>query len=118
MKVGDRADLVRSFSAADCAALAALTGDGGDGQHVPEPLLAAMISALLGMRLPGRGTNYLKQELHFAAPARLGQPVTARVTVTRLRPAQGLVDLHAGCTDAAGRMLCEGRALVRVPPQT
>ena len=118
MKVGDWAETLRTFTAADCAALVVLTGEGGDGVHVPEPLLAAMISTLLGTRLPGRGTNYLKQDLHFAAAARLGQPVTARVTVTRLRPAQGLVDLHACCADDAGRVLCEGRALVRVPPQT
>lgn len=118
MRVGDSAELVRSFTAADYAALALLTGDGGDGIHVPEPLLAAMISTLLGTRLPGPGTNYLKQDLRFLAQARLGQPVTARVTVTRLRPAQGLVDLQASCIGADGALICEGRALVLIAPQT
>lgn len=115
MRTGDHVELVRTFTAADCAALRALTGDGGDGAHVPEPLLAALISTLLGTRLPGRGTNYLKQELRFAAPAPLGRPVTARVTITRLRPEKGLLDLHATCTDAEGALICEGRALVRAP---
>lgn len=115
LAVGDWAEIQRVFTAVDAAALAALTGDGGDGVRVPEPLLAALFSTLLGTRLPGPGTNYLKQDLHIAAPALLGQPVTARVTVTRLRPQQRLVDLHTRCTGPQGALICEGRALVLVP---
>lgn len=36
---------------------------------VPEPLIAGLFSTLLGVRLPGPGTNYLKQELGFHGPA-------------------------------------------------
>lgn len=115
LALGDRAELARVFCAADVSALSALTGDGGDARHVPEPLLAALISCLLGTRLPGPGTNYLKQHLRFVARAALGQPITAQVTVTRLRADRRLVDLHTLCTGPDGALLCEGRALVLLP---
>lgn len=113
---GDAAGMQRTVTAADGTALAALTGDAGNGVHVPEPLLAAVIATRPGTRMPGPGTNDRKQDLHVAAPASLGQPITARVTVTRLRPEQRLVDLHARCSDAKGALVCEGRALA--PDQT
>jgi 3-hydroxybutyryl-CoA dehydratase len=48
-----------------------------------EPLIGALFSYLLGVRLPGYGTNYLKQEMHFLTAAPLDQPLTARVILTR-----------------------------------
>jgi acyl dehydratase len=80
---------------------------------VPEPLIAALFSYLLGVVLPGPGTNYLKQELAFLAPARPGDELTARVQITRLRPDKHLVDLWATCTARDGTLICEGRALVK-----
>ena len=44
-------------------------------------LSASLFSALLGERLPGHGTIYLAQNLRFTAPVRLGDEVTASVTV-------------------------------------
>ena len=40
----------------------------------------ALISAVLGTKLPGPGTVYLDQSLHFSRPVRLGDTVTAAVT--------------------------------------
>jgi 3-hydroxybutyryl-CoA dehydratase len=81
---------------------------------VPEPLIGALFSYLLGVKLPGYGTNYLKQEMHFSAPAPLDQPLTARVTLTRLRPDKHLADLETVCTGPDAREICRGRALVSV----
>jgi 3-hydroxybutyryl-CoA dehydratase len=81
---------------------------------VPEPLIGALFSYLLGVQLPGFGTNYLKQEMRFLAPAAPGSALTARVEVTRLRPEKHLVDLATTCRDGDGRLICEGRALVLV----
>lgn len=115
MKVGDRATITRSYRAADAAALEALAGVDtvADGQ-VPEPLIGGLFSYLLGRELPGFGTNYLKQEMRFLRPVLIGEPVTASVEITRIRPDKHLVDLATTCTDAAGEVLCEGRALVLV----
>jgi 3-hydroxybutyryl-CoA dehydratase len=80
----------------------------------PVPLLAGMISDLLGTRLPGRGTNWLKQQLSYPAVAAVGEGVTAVVTITRLRPEKDLVNLRTTCTNQVGTVVCEGEALVYV----
>ena len=54
----------------------------------------------------------LDQTLRLLAPAPVGQPLTARVTITRLRPEKHLVDLATTCHAADGTLICEGRALV------
>ena len=64
--------------------------------------------------MPGFGTNYLKQDMRFLRPVLVGEPVTATVEITRIRPDKHLVDLATTCTDASGEVLCEGRALVLV----
>lgn len=115
MKLGDQVQVGRRFAAGDVDAYAALSGHLVSGKEVPEPLLGALFSYLLGVRLPGPGTHYLKQETRYLGPAPLGEELTARVEITRLRPDKRLVDLATVCTDAAGRVLAEGRALVRVP---
>lgn len=112
MRLGQSADLRRRFTAADLAEFAALSG-GAPASHVPEPLIAALFSQLLGMHLPGPGTHYLKQELTFHAPAPVNAELAARVEITRLRSDSQLVDLWASCSDPAGRLICEGRALVQ-----
>lgn len=114
LSLGQIAEIRRAFDVADMRDFERLSG-AQPGVHVPEPLVAALFSQLLGMQLPGQGTHYLKQDLDFAAPARPGETLTARVEITRLRRDKRLVDLHAVCTGADGRLICQGRALVKAP---
>lgn len=119
MKVGDSAEISRIFSAEDVAALHELdAGADADPGEVPEPLLAALFSYLLGVRLPGSGTNYLKQEIRFLTPAPIGRRLTARVEITRLRPEKHLCDLATELSDDSGRLVASGRALVLVKDVT
>lgn len=111
MKVGDFAEVTRSYGRGDIATFAELAG-GKAADHVPEPLIGALFSYLLGVELPGFGTNYLKQEMRFIEPAPLDVTLTARVEITRLRPDKHLVDLAATCRTADGTLVCEGRSLV------
>jgi hypothetical protein len=113
MRVGDGAEVVRAFTRADLAAFEAL-GGGAPEARVPEPLIGALVSYLLGVKLPGPGANYLKQELAFAAPAPLDVPLTASVQVTRIRAEKRIVDLWAGVRLPDGTPVAEGRALVKV----
>ncbi|WP_244614915.1 phosphate acetyltransferase [Pukyongiella litopenaei] len=112
MEVGQTATISRSYTADDLAGFADLSG-ATPGDHVPEPLIAALFSYLLGVRLPGSGTNYLKQELRFHAPAPTEAELTATVEITRLRPEKHLVDLWARCVAPDGTLICEGRSLVK-----
>ncbi|MDW4499202.1 phosphate acetyltransferase [Sulfitobacter sp. D35] len=112
MDIGDRAEIRRVFSAEDVAAYVELEG-GDPASTVPEPLIAALFSYLLGVKLPGPGTNYLKQDIAFSARAPLGTELTASVEVTRLRPEKGIVDLWASARLPDGRVVAEGRSLVK-----
>ncbi|MBL8571479.1 MAG: phosphate acetyltransferase [Phreatobacter sp.] len=115
MKVGDSASLTRRYTLEDIAAFTSLAGVApATIRDVPEPLIGALFSYLLGVELPGSGTNYLKQELAFAVPVPLDAEVTATVTITRLRPDKHLCDLATTLADAAGQVLATGRALVLV----
>ncbi len=111
LEVNQTASLSRTYSSNDLASFSSLTGEQAKGS-VPEPLIAALFSYLLGVQLPGRGTNYLKQSLSFLKPAPLDQELTARVTITELRSDKHLVDLRTECLDFNGQLICEGRALV------
>lgn len=111
MEVGQFAETVRCYVSKDMEQFSGLTGH-VDETAVPEPLIAALFSYLLGVKLPGPGTNYLKQDMRFLAPAPLGEPLTARVEITRLRPDKHLVDLRSTCRRRDGTIICEGRSLV------
>lgn len=128
LEIGQRSSVTRVFTNEDLAEYTALTGDATIGLAVdtgagvssleraplPGPLLAGLFSFLLGTRLPGPGTNYLKQRLHFSARAYVDEEITATVEITRLRPEKDLVNLRTVCTNRSGLVVCEGEALVLV----
>ncbi len=114
LAVGQTASLTRTFTASDLAEYAALSGDARPLMSVPGPLLGGLFSNLLGTRLPGRGTNWLKQSFRFVAPAPIGTAIMATVTITRLRPDKDLVNLHGTCVTSAGVLVCEAESLVLV----
>jgi acyl dehydratase len=104
--VGDRNPVFRDDDAAQAR--------GFEGRVVPGPLLAGMFSSLLGTRLPGRGTGWMKQALRYPAPAYPGDRLTATVAITRLRAQKELVNLSSRILAADGRVVCDGEALVLV----
>ncbi len=120
LTIGQSASTTRTFLPEDVAAYRRLTGDRGfhfgveAATAVPGPLLAGMVSDLLGTQLPGRGTNWLKQKISYPAVVEVGEVVTAVVTITRLRPDKDLVNLRTTCTNPVGTIVCEGEALVLV----
>ena len=118
LEVGQKAEITRAYSDADVAGYAALGGHGPDADAVPAPLINSLFSYLLGVRLPGQGTNYLKQESDFLDTARVGEKLTASVEITRLRPDKHLADLETRCVGDHGRVISEGRALVYVEDVT
>ncbi len=114
MKPGDSAEVTRSFCTRDLSDYTTLSQHVIPGDLIPEPLIGALFSYLLGVQLPGNGANYLKQETRFHGSARVGDALTARVEITRIRPDKHLVDLSTTCTDSNGQLIATGRALVSV----
>ena len=114
-EIGQTSQVTRTYTSSDMADFAWQAGlDGEAPKTVPGPLIGALFSYLLGVKLPGPGTNYLKQDMRFLADAPLGEALTASVTITRLRPEKHLIDLETVCMTENGIRVCEGRALVYV----
>jgi acyl dehydratase len=128
LRPGMSASSTRTFSQADLDEYGDLSGDrnpifrddsearhrGFAGRIVPWPLLAGMFSDLLGTRLPGRGTGWMKQQLRYPSAAYPGEALTASVSITRLRADKELVNLATVVRAADDRIVCDGEALVLV----
>jgi 3-hydroxybutyryl-CoA dehydratase len=112
VKIGDFAEASRTFRPKDLRDYSMLSGHEAAGERVPEPLIGALFSYLLGVKLPGLGAMYLKQETRIMQDALIGEPLSARVEVTRLRPDKQLADLSTTCRGADGELIASGRALV------
>ncbi len=125
---GMTASLEQTVSREDVARFAEVTGDFNPlhfdadfaattvfGAPIAHGVLSAgYISAVIGTRLPGPGTIYLSQQLKFRAPVRIGDTVTARVTVAAVDRARRRVRLETACL-VGGEVVLEGEALVLVP---
>jgi 3-hydroxybutyryl-CoA dehydratase len=114
--------------AADIEAFAAVSGD-HNPVHMDEAyartttfggriahgmLAAAYISAVLGNQLPGPGAIYLSQSLRFRRPVKIGDPVTARVTVKSLDADKAHATFETACL-VGGKTVVDGEALIMVP---
>ncbi len=77
---------------------------------------AGLISAVIGMKQPGQGTIYLQQTLHFLAPVKVGDVVTASVEVIDLLE-KHRVRLKTQCVKQDGVVVLDGEALVIAPAQ-
>ncbi len=118
IRLGQEASMIRRFDLADTSELMSLVDDPnplhrGPDAVLPPALLGGLVSCLLGMRLPGPGTNWLKQRYRFVRPVDTGAEVAARVVVTRLRPEKDLANLASTC-EVEGEVVMTGESLVLV----
>ncbi len=93
-------------------AYAAKTRFGGRIAH--GMISAGLISAVIGTQLPGPGSIYLSQTLKFRAPVRIGDTLTATVTVSAARDDKPIVTLEAVCTTQGGEVVVKGEAVILV----
>jgi len=126
--VGDRATIQRTLTAADLQLFAAMSGDIAAAQSDAESTqlhgviahgmwAAALISAVLGTRLPGPGTSYAGQTLKFHMPVRVGDTLTITVTVKLRQEMTRLVLLDCQCTNQDGEIVISGEATVIAPAE-
>ena len=129
LKIGDSAELTRACTGEALLVFAAATGNHNpmhlpdqdvDGDGRPEAIasgifVAATVSAVLGNLLPGPGTLYRAQTLVFHRPARAGDELRARVTVTGL-DADGTVTLATEVARVGDdALILSGEAKVAAP---
>ena len=129
IKVGDTASLTKTFTESDVLTFAEISGDHNpvhldaefaastrfERQLVHGMLTAGMISAGLGMQLPGPGSIYMKQELNFRARVFFGDTITATVTVTKVREDKPIITLKTICSNQDGLKVISGEAVLLVP---
>lgn len=90
------------------------------GRVVHGMLTASLISTILATTLPGPGCIYMTQTLRFCSPVRIGELVTATVTVRTIDYDKNRVLADTICK-VADRLVVEGAALFmaeRHPPQS
>ncbi len=75
---------------------------------------ASFISAVLGTKLPGPGCIYIKQELKFKAPVKIGDTLIAHVPIEKLSPEKKFVECETVCT-VGDKKVIDGEAVVMVP---
>lgn len=126
LKVGQSDERSKLMTEALVNAYAELTGDFSP-VHVDEEaakktrfgtriahgmLSAGFLSAVIGMDLPGPGTIWVKQELRFKQPVKLGDTITWRVTVKELFPEKKRATLSTVCRNQRDETVIEGEGTI------
>jgi phosphotransacetylase/acyl dehydratase len=129
--VGDQASVTRQLTIEDIELFAVMSGDINpahlDEQYAKASMFhrlighgmwgAALISTVLGTRLPGPGTIYLAQDLRFRRPVGVGDTITATVTAREKIEAKGRIVFDCRCTNQAGEDVITGTAEVVAPQE-
>ena len=126
--IGEKAQLSKVISMADIYSFAEITGDHNpvhidedfasktrfNGQIAHGMLCAGLISAVLGMKLPGPGGIYLSQSLKFISPVRPGDTIAAEVTVKEWNDEKKIISLSTRCYNQLEKDVLIGEALLLV----
>lgn len=129
IQVGDTAEMTRRILDADVRTFAEISGD-RNPVHLDDDFAATtlfkrriahgalsggLISAVLGMLMPGPGTVYLSQTCAFKAPVYIGDEITARLEVTAYRPDKRITTLKTQVFNQEGTLVLDGEAVVIAP---
>jgi 3-hydroxybutyryl-CoA dehydratase len=81
-------------------------------------LSAGLVSAVLGMDMPGPGALWLTQSIKFTRPVMVGDTLTTRVEVIELMPAKRRARLATTCRNQKGETTLDGEALIQMMEDT
>ena len=129
LRVGQTAEQFRTLGRDDIAAFAAISGDVNPAHLDPAYAEttrfhgviahgmwgAALISRLLGTRLPGPGTIYLGQTLRFLRPVRVGDTLRVQACVLSKEDDKRRVELQCDIRNQTGALVLDGIASVIAP---
>ncbi len=127
--VGDFAEMSKVITEEDIFLFAGITGDRNPvhisreyaaksrfGERIAHGILVAgLVSAVIGTKLPGPGCIYVSQTLTFLRPVRIGDEITARAEVAEVVSEKRL-RLKTHCTNQRKEIVLDGEAIV-VPPR-
>lgn len=129
LNIGDKASFQKTITESDVYLYAGITGDLNpahinqveaektmfQGRIAHGMLTAGLVSAVLGMQLPGPGSIYLGQELKFVAPVRIGDTIKAEVEVIEKLEDKNRIKLSTICTNQNGVEVLIGVANIMPP---
>ncbi len=131
IRIGQSASETRTLTQTDIQAFATISGDVNpahlDQEYAEHTLFhgviahgmwgGALISTILGTKLPGPGTIYLEQNLHFVKPVRIGDTLTITATVVAKDDDKKRVTLDCEIINQKGLKVVYGNALVIAPTE-
>ena len=127
--IGSKASFSKKITEQDVVTFAELSGD-NNPMHLDENYARqtrfgariahgafsfAVISTVLGTRLPGPGTIYMSQNLKFLKPVYFEDTITGTAEITAIRSDKGIVTLKTTCANQRGEPVAEGEAVVFHP---
>lgn len=128
--ISDSASMSKTIAESDVYLFAGITGDfnpahvnveaaksGLFGERIVHGILVAgLVSAVIGMRLPGEGTIYMEQDAKFLKPVKIGDTVTATVRIAEvINEEKGVLKLDTFAKNQHGEEVLSGYAVVKVP---
>lgn len=131
LKVGETAELSRTFSSPMIEQFVAAVGDGNPlhsdetfaaatpfGRRIaPGILTAGVVSGVIGTKLPGPGCLYVSQDLRFLKPVFVGDTITARVEIIEILPERNRIRLKTVCVNERGEEVLTGEAWIKPPKE-
>lgn len=131
IKIGDEAKLTHVLNKRDIQLFAIMSGDVNPAHVNPEYAkndifhaivghgmwTGALISTVLGTKLPGPGTIYLSQSLKFVLPVIIGDKITIKVTVIKKYIRKPILILNCICYNQKKKIVVTGFAKVLAPTE-
>ena len=129
--VGQRASYTKTVTERDIQLFAVISGDVNpvhldeeyasttpfEGRIAHGMITGALVSAALGMKLPGPGTIYLGQDLSFRKPVKIGDVLTVNLEVKEKRDDKRFVTIACEVENQRGETVALGDALVLAPSE-
>lgn len=129
--VGQSASCSKTITETDVVQYAGLSGDFNPihidkeyarqtrfKQRIAHGLLtSSLLSQLLGMHLPGKGSVYMGQTLRFTRPVFIGDTITATATIQEIIAEKNIIKLLTECKNQKGELVLTGMATMLVPEE-
>ncbi len=131
IKIGDSGKITRNLTQRDIELFAVVSGDINpahlDEKYARDSLFhgliahglfgGALISAVLGTKMPGPGTIYLSQDLKFMKPVRPNDTIDVTVTALSKEDDKKIVVFDCVATNQDGKDVIKGTAKVIAPTE-
>lgn len=129
LAIGQRASCSKTITETDLVMYAGLSGDFNpihiDKEYAKQTrfkkriahglLTSSLLSQLLGVHLPGKGSVYMNQSIRFTAPVFIGDTITATGIIKEIDTLKNTVTLLTECHNQDKELVLTGKAKMLVP---